>query len=414
MKRKDFSKLKITTQNEKDSYFEHENFIAGIPPFLRGLKTTTKFQNPIKLQQNFKFGSSEEKNINFENNLINSIEDIEKILNEVSTNNTPIYIAENEDILPFLAFLIVTAENQKIEKNLLNITIQNDILATFLSEKESNSSLKDAMKIITDIFEYTCDFLPNFNPIAISGIQTNCKTLTPENEIAYAFAKGVTYIRAGISKGISIDNLAPKLVFNWNIGADYIFEIAKLRAARMLWATIVKQFNPKNMASLALRSNCLINDGNTSTETIKTMCAILGGTESINFLNKKDNSLNYILEETNCFQTIDPWAGSTYIETKTEEITNKAWFLFNNIENCGGITSTINKKQHQNTLVIKKPKLNSFSFLDFRNDTEIKPALSKILDCVKTGKGNLLALSIEAVKKGATVKELSKSLEKTF
>ncbi|VAW24729.1 Methylmalonyl-CoA mutase large subunit, MutB, partial [hydrothermal vent metagenome] len=384
----------------------------------------------------------------------------------------------NGAVLPILAFYIVAAKEQGVEEKLLAGTIQNDILKEFMVRNTYIYPPTPSMKIIADIFKYTSKNMPKFNSISISGYHMQEAGATPEIELAYTLADGLEYLKTGIASGMEIDSFAPRLSFFWAIGMDHFSEIAKLRAARMLWAKIVKQFNPKNPKSLALRTHCQTSGwslteqdpfNNVARTTIEAMAAALGGTQSLH-TNALDeaialptdfsariarNTQIYIQEETNITKTVDPWAGATFVEKRTEEMVNSAWKLLQEVEELGGMTKAIElgipkmrieeasaKKQaridsNQDIIVgVNKFKLlqeDPLQILEVDNDavrnsqiirlnelkasrnkTAVNEALQNLTTCAKSGKGNLLNLAVEAAQKRATLGEISDALEKVF
>ncbi|WP_299527764.1 methylmalonyl-CoA mutase, partial [uncultured Lutibacter sp.] len=400
MKRKDFSKLAVESQNEKDTYFEHENYIAGVAPNLRGPYSTMYVRQPWTIRQYAGFSTAEESNAFYRRNLaagqkglsvafdlathrgydsdhervqgdvgkagvaIDSVEDMKVLFNQIPLDKMSVSMTMNGAVLPILAFYIVAAKEQGVAESLLAGTIQNDILKEFMVRNTYIYPPTPSMKIIADIFGYTSKNMPKFNSISISGYHMQEAGATPEIELAYTLADGLEYLKTGIASGMDIDSFAPRLSFFWAIGMDHFSEIAKLRAARMLWAKIVKQFNPKNQKSLALRTHCQTSGwslteqdpfNNVARTTIEAMAAALGGTQSLH-TNALDeaialptdfsariarNTQIYIQEETLITKTVDPWAGSTFVENRTEEMVNKAWELLQEVEELGGMTKAI-------------------------------------------------------------------------
>ena len=514
MKRKDFSKLNIESQNEKETYFEHENFIAGIAPNLRGPYSTMYVQKPWKICQYARFSTAEECNAFYRRNLatgqkhlsiafdlatqcgydssheraqgnigktgvaIDSVEDMKVLFNQIPLDKMSVSITMNGAVLPILAFYIVAAKEQGINKKLLEVTIQNDILKEFMVRNTNIYPPTPSIKMITDIFAYTRKNMPKFNSISISGYHLQEAGATPEIELAYTLANGLEYLKAGIAAGMNIDSFAPNLSFSWIIGMNHFSEIVKLRAARMLWAKIVKQFNPKNQKSLALRTHCQTSGwslteqdpfNNVARTTIEAMAAVFGGTQSLH-TNALDeaialptdfsariarNTQIYIQEETYITKTVDPWAGSDFVEKQTEEMVNNAWELLQEVEELGGMTKAIElgipkmrmeeasaKKQaridsNQDTIVgvnkyrleqedplqilevdndtVRKSQIQRLNELKAaRNQTEVTKALSNLTECAKSGEGNLLELAVEAAEKRATLGEISTALETVF
>jgi methylmalonyl-CoA mutase len=514
MKRKDFSKLNIESQNEKDAYFEHENFIAGTAPYLRGPYSTMYVRQPWTIRQYAGFSTAEESNAFYRRNLaagqkglsvafdlathrgydsdhervqgdvgkagvaIDSVEDMKVLFDQIPLDKMSVSMTMNGAVLPILAFYIVAAKEQGVDKKLLEGTIQNDILKEFMVRNTYIYPPSPSMKIIADIFAYTSKNMPKFNSISISGYHMQEAGATPEIELAYTLADGLEYLKTGVANGMDIDSFAPRLSFFWAIGMDHFSEIAKLRAARMLWAKIVKQFNPKNQKSLVLRTHCQTSGwslteqdpfNNVARTTIEAMAAALGGTQSLH-TNALDeaialptdfsariarNTQIYIQEEINITKTVDPWAGSTFVENRTEEMVNKAWELLQEVEELGGMTKAIElgipkmrieeasaKKQakidsNQDIIVgVNKYKLEQEDPLQIlevdneavrasqivrlnllkatRNTGEVSFKLQNLTDCAKSGEGNLLDLAVEAAEKRATLGEISDALETVF
>jgi methylmalonyl-CoA mutase len=514
MKRKDFSQLTIALQNKKKTNFEHESFVAGIAPNLRGPYSTMYVRRPWTIRQYAGFSTAEESNAFYRRNLaagqkglsvafdlathrgydsdhervqgdvgkagvaIDSVEDMKELFNQIPLDKMSVSMTMNGAVLPILAFYIVAAKEQGVDEKLLAGTIQNDILKEFMVRNTYIYPPAPSMKIIADIFEYTSNNMPKFNSISISGYHMQEAGATPEIELAYTLADGLEYIKTGIASGMNIDSFAPRLSFFWAIGMDHFSEIAKMRAARMLWAKIVKQFNPKNQKSLALRTHCQTSGwslteqdpfNNVARTTIEAMAAAFGGTQSLH-TNALDeaialptdfsariarNTQIYIQEETNITKTVDPWAGSNFIEKRTEEIANNAWKLLKEVEELGGMTKAIEqgipkmrieeaaaKKQaridsNQDTIVgvnkyqlkqedplqilevdnaaVKESQITKLNKLkETRNSDEVHKVLDNLTSCAKTGKGNLLDLAVIAAEKRATLGEISGALEKIF
>src|SRR5210317_2211427 len=400
MKRKDLSNLTLKTTTEKKQQFEHENYVAGIAPNLRGPYSTMYVRRPWTIRQYAGFSTAEESNAFYRRNLaagqkglsvafdlathrgydsdhervqgdvgkagvaIDSVEDMKVLFDQIPLDKMSVSMTMNGAVLPVLAFYIVAAKEQNVSLEQLSGTIQNDILKEFMVRNTYIYPPAPSMKIIADIFEFTSQFMPKFNSISISGYHMQEAGATPEIELAYTLADGLEYLRTGIASGMDIDSFAPRLSFFWAIGMDHFSEIAKMRAARMLWAKIVKQFNPKNPKSLALRTHCQTSGwslteqdpfNNVARTTIEAMAAALGGTQSLH-TNALDeaialptdfsariarNTQIYIQEETKITKTVDPWAGSAFVEKRTEEIANDAWKLLQEVEELGGMTKAI-------------------------------------------------------------------------
>lgn len=384
----------------------------------------------------------------------------------------------NGAVLPILAFYIVAAEEQGVAPELLSGTIQNDILKEFMVRNTYIYPPSPSMKIIADIFKYTSNNMPKFNSISISGYHMQEAGATAEIELAYTLADGLEYIKKGIEAGMDIDTFAPRLSFFWAIGMDHFTEIAKLRAARMLWAKIVKQFNPKNPKSLALRTHCQTSGwslteqdpfNNVARTTIEAMAAAFGGTQSLH-TNALDeaialptdfsariarNTQIYLQQETQITKTVDPWAGSYHVEKLTEEIANKAWNLIQEVEELGGMTKAIEKgipklrieeaaaqKQAkidsgQDVIVgvnkyqlkqedplhilevdneaVRKSQVERLTTLKANRDAKkVENCLKDLTQAAKTNEGNLLDLAVKAARNRATLGEISDALEEVF
>jgi methylmalonyl-CoA mutase len=382
----------------------------------------------------------------------------------------------NGAVLPIMAFYIVTGLEQGATLEQLSGTIQNDILKEFMVRNTYIYPPEFSMRIIADIFEFTSQKMPKFNSISISGYHMQEAGATADIELAYTLADGLEYLKAGVKAGLDIDSFAPRLSFFWAIGMNHFMEIAKMRAARMLWAKIVKQFNPKNAKSLALRTHSQTSGwslteqdpfNNVARTCIEAMAAALGHTQSLH-TNALDeaialptdfsariarNTQIYLQEETHICDSADPWGGSYYVEALTHEIAHKAWELIEEVESLGGMAKAIEtgvpkmrieeaaaRKQARidaglDTIVgVNKYKLEKEDPIDIlevdntsvrisqierlkklraeRNEDEVKASLEAITESVKTGKGNLLELAVDAAKKRASLGEISYAMEK--
>ena len=382
--------------------FSHEGFVAGIAPNLRGPYATMYVKKPWTIRQYAGFSTAEESNAFYRRNLkggqkglsvafdlathrgydsdhervegdvgkagvaIDSVEDMKILFEGIPLDKMSVSMTMNGAVLPILAFYIVAAQEQGVKELELSGTIQNDILKEFMVRNTYIYPPGPSMKIIADIFEYTSKNMPKFNSISISGYHMQEAGASPEIEMAYTLANGLEYLRKGIETGMNIDSFAPRLSFFWGIGMDHFTEIAKMRAARMLWAKLVKQFHPKNPKSLALRTHCQTSGwslteqdpfNNIARTTIEAMAAAFGGTQSLH-TNALDeaialptdfsariarNTQLYLQDETQITKTVDPWAGSYHLEQLTEDIANKAWHLIQEVEELGGMTKAIGK-----------------------------------------------------------------------
>ena len=514
MKRKDFSQLKIVSLTEKEPIFEHENYVAGIEPYLRGPYSTMFVRQPWTIRQYAGFSTAEESNAFYRRNLaagqkglsvafdlathrgydsdhervqgdvgkagvaIDSVEDMKMLFDKIPLDQMSVSMTMNGAVLPILAFYIVAAKEQSVAEKFLEGTIQNDILKEFMVRNTYIYPPTPSMKIIADIFEYASKNMPKFNSISISGYHMQEAGATPEIELAYTLADGLEYIKTGIAAGMDIDTFAPRLSFFWAIGMDHFGEIAKMRAARMLWAKMVKQFNPKNPKSLVLRTHCQTSGwslteqdpfNNVARTAIEAMAAAFGGTQSLH-TNALDeaialptdfsariarNTQIYIQEETKITKTVDPWAGSDFVEKRTEEMVNTAWELLQEVAELGGMTKAIEqgipKLRIEEASAKKQARIDStrdiivgvnkyileeedpLQILEVdndavresqiarlndlkanRNSAEVTEALHNLTECAKTQEGNLLELAIIAAEKRATLGEISDALEKVY
>ena len=518
MSRKDLQHITladIEPSNKKvPNSYKHENFVAGIAPYLRGPYSTMFVRRPWTIRQYAGFSTAEESNAFYRRNLaagqkglsvafdlathrgydsdhkrvegdvgkagvaIDSIEDMKILFDQIPLDKMSVSMTMNGAVLPILAFYIVAAEEQGISPEALSGTIQNDILKEFMVRNTYIYPPSPSMKIVSDIFEFSSKNMPKFNSISISGYHMQEAGATCELELAYTLADGLEYIRTGIEAGMDIDSFAPRLSFFWAIGMDHFTEIAKLRAARMLWAKMVKKFNPKNQKSLALRTHCQTSGwslteqdpfNNVARTCIEASAAAFGGTQSLH-TNALDeaialptdfsariarNTQIYLQKETHITKTVDPWAGSHFVEKRTEEIANKAWKLIQEVEELGGMTKAIEtgipklrieeaaaKKQAridsgQDTIVgVNKYRLKKedpLQILDVdnqkvrlsqierlerikseRNSQKVSDTLLKLTQSAKTGEQNLLDLAIEAARERATLGEISDALEEVF
>ena len=502
----------------KDNYtakdleeLEHLNYAAGIAPNLRGPYSTMYVMRPWTIRQYAGFSTAEESNAFYRRNLaagqkglsvafdlathrgydadhprvvgdvgkagvsICSVEDMKVLFNGIPLNQMSVSMTMNGAVLPVLAFYIVTGLEQGCTLDQLAGTIQNDILKEFMVRNTYIYPPKFSMKIIADIFEYTSKNMPKFNSISISGYHMQEAGATADIELAYTLADGLEYLRAGINAGMSVDAFAPRLSFFWAIGMNHFMEIAKMRAARMLWAKIVKQFEPKNPKSLALRTHSQTSGwslteqdpfNNVARTAIEAMGAALGHTQSLH-TNALDeaialptdfsariarNTQIYIQEETNVCRQVDPWAGSYYVEALTNEIAHKAWAHIQEVEKLGGMAKAIETgipkmrieeaaartqaridSGEQKIIGLNEYRLEKEAPIDIlavdntavresqvkrlqelranRDQAAVDKALAAITECVKTGEGNLLELAVEAAKVRATLGEISDACE---
>ena len=503
----------IYTEDDLEG-LSHLGGMPGIEPFLRGPKATMYAGRPWTVRQYAGFSTAKASNEFYKRNLaagqmglsvafdlathrgydsdhprvsgdvgmsgvaIDSVEDMKLLFDEIPLDKMSVSMTMNGAVLPVLANFIVAAEEQGVEEKKLRGTIQNDILKEFMVRNTYIYPPAPSMRIVSDIIGYTAKNMPLFNSISISGYHMQEAGATAEIELAYTLADGLEYIRKGIDAGMDIDSFAPRLSFFWAIGMDHFTEIAKLRAARMLWAKIVKKFNPKNQKSLALRTHCQTSGwslteqdpfNNVARTTIEAMAATFGGTQSLH-TNALDeaialptdfsariarNTQIYLQEETYITKTVDPWAGSYHVEELTENIANKAWKLIEEVEKLGGMTKAIEKgipkMRIEEAAAIKQAKIDSgqdiivgvnkyqlekedpLHFLEVdneavrnsqierlnelkanRNNTAVKESLSAITKAAKSGKENLLDLAVTAAKNRATLGEISDALELVY
>ena len=491
---------------------EHLEFAAGFPPFLRGPYTSMFVTRPWTIRQYAGFSTAEESNAFYRRNLaagqkglsvafdlathrgydsdhervvgdvgkagvaIDSILDMKILFRQIPLDKMSVSMTMNGAVLPIMAFYIVTGLEQGVKPEELSGTIQNDILKEFMVRNTYIYPPETSMRIIADIFNYTSLRMPKFNSISISGYHIQEAGATADIELAYTLADGLEYLRTGINAGIDIDAFAPRLSFFWGIGMNHFMEIAKMRAARMLWAKIVKQFNPKNPKSMALRTHSQTSGwslteqdpyNNITRTCIEAMAAALGHTQSLH-TNALDeaialptdfsariarNTQIFLQEETQIQRSLDPWAGSYYVENLTNEIAHRAWKLIEEVETLGGMAKAIEtgipkmrieeasaRKQARidsgkDTIVgLNKYKLEKEDPIDIltvdntavresqikrlqklkadRNNADVKKALDAITESVKTGNGNLLELSVDAAMKRASLGEISSAIEK--
>jgi methylmalonyl-CoA mutase len=492
----------------------HQRFGAGSAPFLRGPYASMYAIRPWTIRQYAGFSTAEESNAFYRRNLaagqkglsvafdlathrgydsdharvvgdvgkagvaIDSILDMKILFDQIPLGEMSVSMTMNGAVIPILAFYIVAAEEQGVDQALLQGTIQNDILKEFMVRNTYIYPPTTSMRIVSDIFAYTSKHMPKFNPISISGYHMQEAGATPEIELAYTLADGLEYVRAGIAAGMSVDDFAPRLSFFWAIGMNHFEEIAKMRAGRMIWAKLLKQFNPAKEKSMALRTHCQTSGwsltkqdpfNNVARTCIEALAAALGGTQSLH-TNALDeaialptdfsariarNTQIYLQEETDICKAVDPWAGSVEVERRTQEIADKAWKLIQEVEELGGMTKAIEaglpKLRIEEAAARKQARIDSgrdkiigvniFTVEDEtkvdilevdnaavreaqisrlnqlrseRNEAECKAALLLITEAAKTGNGNLLELAIDAARKRASLGEISLAMEEVF
>ncbi len=493
---------------------EHLAYAAGLPPYLRGPYSTMYVMRPWTIRQYAGFSTAEESNAFYRRNLaagqkglsvafdlathrgydsdhervtgdvgkagvaIDSVEDMKILFNQIPLDQMSVSMTMNGAVLPIMAFYIVAAEEQGVPTQKLTGTIQNDILKEFMVRNTYIYPPTPSMHIIGDIFRYCSENMPKFNCISISGYHMQEAGATADIELAYTLADGLEYLRTGLKAGLSVDAFAPRLSFFWAIGMNHFMEIAKMRAARVLWAKIVKSLNPQNVKSMALRTHSQTSGwsltaqdvyNNVARTAVEAMGAALGHTQSLH-TNALDeaialptdfsariarNTQIYLQEETGICRVVDPWAGSYYVESLTNELMQKAWGLIQEVEALGGMTKAIEtglpkmrieeasaRRQARidsgkETIVgVNKYKLDHEEQLDVlmvdnkavrdsqvkrlneiratRDQAAVDAALAALTECAKTGQGNVLDLAVKAARLRATLGEISMALEKEF
>ncbi|GAA4444507.1 methylmalonyl-CoA mutase [Pontibacter saemangeumensis] len=500
--------------SEDAQAFEHLGFAAGLPPYLRGPYSTMYVQKPWTIRQYAGFSTAEESNAFYRRNLaggqkglsvafdlathrgydsdhprvvgdvgkagvaIDSVEDMKILFDQIPLDKMSVSMTMNGAVLPIMAFYIVAAEEQGVKPEQLSGTIQNDILKEFMVRNTYIYPPEPSMKIIADIFEFSSKHMPRFNSISISGYHMQEAGATADLELAYTLADGLEYVRTGLKAGMDIDDFAPRLSFFWAIGMNHFMEIAKLRAARMLWAKMIKQFKPKNPKSLALRTHCQTSGwslteqdpfNNVTRTCVEALAAALGGTQSLH-TNALDeaialptdfsariarNTQIYLQQETNITKVVDPWGGSYYVEALTHELAHKAWALMQEVEELGGMAKAIEtglpkmrieeaaaRKQARidagKDVIVgvnkyKPEQIQEIDILDIdntavresqlrrlahikanRDDAAVEQSLDVLTAAAESGAGNLLELAVEAARSRATLGEISDALEKVY
>ena len=493
---------------------EHLDYAAGVPPFLRGPYSTMYAMQPWTIRQYAGFSTAEESNAFYRRNLaagqkglsvafdlathrgydsdnervfgdvgkagvaIDSVEDMKILFDQIPLDQMSVSMTMNGAVLPIMAFYIVAAEEQGVAPEKLSGTIQNDILKEFMVRNTYIYPPAPSMQIVGDIFRYCAGNMPKFNCISISGYHMQEAGATADIELAYTLADGLEYVRTGIKSGLDIDAFAPRLSFFWAIGMNYFMEIAKLRAARILWAKMIKQFHPKNPKSMALRTHSQTSGwsltaqdvfNNVIRTCVEALAAALGHTQSLH-TNALDeaialptdfsariarNTQIYLQEETGITKVVDPFGGSYYVEKLTDELMRKAWHHIQEVETLGGMTKAIetglpkmrieeaaarrqaridsgrevivgvnkyqtNRKEEIEVLEVDNRAVRESQVRRLeevrrtRNAAEVEAALAALTECAKTGNGNLLELSVRAARARATLGEISMALEKVF
>lgn len=540
MARPDFSKIELEKSNEKDrgkatgsswqspeqieikAHYHandtqglyHLNFGAGIPPYLRGPYSSMYAIRPWTIRQYAGFSTAEDSNAFYRRNLaqgqkglsvafdlathrgydsdhervvgdvgkagvaIDSVEDMKILFDQIPLDKMSVSMTMNGAVIPIMAFYIVAAEEQGVASAQLSGTIQNDILKEFMVRNTFIYPPTPSMRIIADIFAYTAQHMPKFNSISISGYHMHEAGATAAIELAYTLADGLEYLRAGLKAGLQIDDFAPRVSFFWGIGMNHFMEIAKMRAARMLWAKIVKAFNPQNPKSMALRTHCQTSGwslteqdpfNNVGRTAIEGMAAVLGGTQSLhtNSLDEaialptdfsakiaRDTQL-FLQKETDITKAVDPWAGSYYVEYLTDQLSYKAWDLIQEVESLGGMTKAIEnglpKMRIEEAAARKQARIDSgtdkivgvnifqideetnIDLLEVdnsavreaqinrlqqtraaRDEAAVQKTLEDLYQCAASGEGNLLTQAIAAARCRASLGEISDAMERHF
>lgn len=508
--------IRVTADNYKSEVedLKQLDFVSGLAPFLRGPYGSMYVSRPWTIRQYAGFSTAEESNAFYRRNLeagqkglsvafdlathrgydsdhekvvgdvgkagvaIDTVEDMKILFDQIPLDQMSVSMTMNGAVLPIMAFYIVAAEEQGVLPEKLAGTIQNDILKEFMVRNTYIYPPAESMRIVGDIFKYSAEKMPKYNSISVSGYHMHEAGATADIELAYTLADGLAYIRTGLDAGLKIDDFAPRISFFWGIGMNFFMEIAKLRAGRMLWAKLVKQFDPKLAKSMALRTHCQTSGwslteqdpyNNVMRTNIEAMAAVFGGTQSLH-TNSLDeaialptdysariarNTQLFIQNETDICKSIDACGGSYYVEKLTNELCEKAWALIEEVEELGGMAKAIEtglpKMRIEEVAARKQARIdsgeevivgvNSFeldeeSQMDIRevdnnavregqlkrleevkakrNQTEVEGALKAITECAKSGKGNLLNLAVDAARKRATLGEISDAMEEEF
>lgn len=497
-----------------EASFPHEGFSAGIPPYLRGPYATMYAIRPWTIRQYAGFSTAEESNAFYRRNLaagqkglsvafdlathrgydsdhprvsgdvgkagvaIDSVEDMKLLFDGIPLDEMSVSMTMNGAVIPIMAFYIVAAEEQGVSPEHLSGTIQNDILKEFMVRNTYIYPPKPSMRIIADIFRYASQSMPRFNSISISGYHMHEAGATAALELAFTLADGLEYIKTGLHAGIPIDKLAPRLSFFWGIGMDFFTEIAKMRAGRVLWAKLVKRFDPKNPKSMALRTHSQTSGysltaqdpyNNVARTCIEALAAVFGHTQSLH-TNALDEAIalpsdysagiardtqKYLQNAIHITEVVDPWGGSRLVEEQTDQLIKEAWELIQEVEEMGGMAKAIEKgypkMKIEEAAARKQARIdagkevivgvNRFEFTDKvqmellevdnievkrkqverintikknRNEAKVLEALTRITNCAESNEGNLLSLSIEAARARATLGEISSAMEKSF
>jgi len=512
--RKSFEHIHLDFQSKKSQKLSHQEYHSGIPPFLRGPYSTMYLSRPWTIRQYAGFSTAKASNEFYRKNLaagqkglsvafdlpthrgydsdhkrvtgdvgkagvaIDTVEDMKVLFDQIPLDKMSVSMTMNGAVIPVMAFYIVAAMEQGVDLKSLSGTIQNDILKEFMVRNTYIYPPSHSMRLIGDIFQYTSKNMPKFNSISISGYHMHEAGASAEIELAYTLADGLEYIRTGINAGLAIDDFAPRLSFFWGIGMNHFREVAKMRAARLLWAKIIKDFNPKNPKSMALRTHSQTSGwslteqdpyNNVTRTCVEAISAVLGGTQSLH-TNSLDeaialpseyaakiarNTQLFIQNETDITKMIDPWGGSEYVEKLTEEIALNAWELIKEVEDLGGMTKAIEsglpKMRIEESAAIRQARsdsnkeliigVNSYqsktepdietlevdnkkviesqverlkTIKNNRDHIKVQKALDAITKCAKEQNGNLLELAVNAAKERATLGEISNAMEQVF
>ena len=512
--RKSFEHIHLDFQSKKSQKLSHQEYHSGIPPFLRGPYSTMYLSRPWTIRQYAGFSTAKASNEFYRKNLaagqkglsvafdlpthrgydsdhkrvtgdvgkagvaIDTVEDMKVLFDQIPLDKMSVSMTMNGAVIPVMAFYIVAAMEQGVDLKSLSGTIQNDILKEFMVRNTYIYPPSHSMRLIGDIFQYTSKNMPKFNSISISGYHMHEAGASAEIELAYTLADGLEYIRTGINAGLAIDDFAPRLSFFWGIGMNHFREVAKMRAARLLWAKIIKDFNPKNPKSMALRTHSQTSGwslteqdpyNNVTRTCVEAISAVLGGTQSLH-TNSLDeaialpseyaakiarNTQLFIQNETDITKMIDPWGGSEYVEKLTEEIALNAWEMIKEVEVLGGMTKAIEsglpKMRIEESAAIRQARIDSNKELiigvnSYQSKTEpdietlevdnkkviesqverlktiknnrdhikVQKALDAITKCANEQNGNLLELAVNAAKERATLGEISNAMEQVF
>ncbi|WP_394340931.1 methylmalonyl-CoA mutase [Pleomorphovibrio marinus] len=508
--------IKLSGMLGKDSYEDigHLGFQAGQPPFLKGPYASMYLSRPWTIRQYAGFSTAEDSNKFYKENLaagqkglsvafdlpthrgydsdhprvkgdvgkagvaIDSVEDMKRLFEGIPLDAISVSMTMNGAVLPVMAFFILAAEETGVSPSKLSGTIQNDILKEFMVRNTYIYPPEPSMRIVSDIFTYTAKHTPRFNSISISGYHIHEAGAPADLELAYTLADGLAYVEAGLKAGLAIDEFAPRLSFFWGIGMNHMMEIAKLRAGRLLWASLIQAYNPSNKKSMSVRAHCQTSGwsltqqdpfNNIARTTLEAMAAILGHTQSLH-TNSFDEALAlptpfsagiaretqlYLQKSTGLTKVVDPWAGSYYLEYLTEQLVRRAKDHLEEIKSYGGMTAAIekgipkmrieeaaarkqaridtgedgiigvNRFQHQSedefeilevdNEKVRKHQVEKLQHLRVnRNQQTVEQALQALTEAAQSKKGNLLELAIEAARHRATLGEISMALEKVY